>query len=182
MRLTKARMSAFVPLQLAAATALAIIVYCQHTPHPGRQLGMWETSNNGLRIRIVEYDEKGALLAGTYYLFESAKPGTNQWQKIVMFRHDDRVGIPRDQVRFVSEDVVFVFMGWVYAVSTDRGTSWSVWDASRDLTGWQCCNYGLIRNVDVRPDGTGTMILKPIPGRAGEVPEVRTRDYGLHWY
>lgn len=182
MRLIKARISTFIPMQLAGAAVLAIIVYCQQTPHPGPQLGMWETLNHGLRIRIVEYDEKGALLAGTYYLFESAKPNTDQWQKVMMFRHDDRVEIPRDQVRFVNEDVIFVFMGWVYAITTDRGISWSVWDASRDLQGWRCCNYGLIKNVDVRPDGTGTMTLSPIPGREGEVPELRTRDYGLHWY
>jgi hypothetical protein len=182
MELRKARIFAFLSLLPLGALTLGIIVYCHQTPRPGRQLGMWETSSNGLRIRIVQYDEEGALLAGTYYLFESAKPGTNEWQQIVMFRHDDRPPIPRDQVRFVGDDVAFVFMGWVYAVSTDRGASWSVYDATRNLPGWRCCNYGLIKNVDLWPDGTGVMTLKPILGRTGEVSELRTRDYGVHWY
>ncbi len=97
------------------------------------------------------------------------------------FRHDDPVPIPHDQVRFVNDRIGFVFMGWMYAVTTDSGASWSVWDSTTNLPHWQCCNYGLIADVHLEPNGTGTMTLHPIPGRSGEVPELNTKDYGRHW-
>lgn len=97
------------------------------------------------------------------------------------FRHDDRVGIPKDQVRFVSNKIGYVYMGWMYAVTKDAGASWSVWDAKKDLANWQCCNYGLIRDVSIGFDGTGVMRLNPIPQRRGEVPELHTKDFGQHW-
>jgi hypothetical protein len=97
------------------------------------------------------------------------------------FRHDDPVPIPRDQVRFVSDQIGFVFMGWMYAVSTDGGKKWSVWNAEHDLPNWECCNYRLITDVTIAGNGSGVMRLSPIRDRRGEVPELHTSDYGRHW-
>jgi len=72
-------------------------------------------------------------------------------------------------------------MGWMFAVTTDGGATWSVWDAKKDLPNWQCCNYGLIKDVRLDSKGTGVMILNPIPQRRGEVPELHTNDFGRHW-
>ena len=73
-------------------------------------------------------------------------------------------------------------MGWMYAVTTDGGVNWSVWSAKSDLPGWECCNYGLIQDVQFAPDGAGTMRLSVIDPRRGEVPELYTRDYGRSWH
>lgn len=97
------------------------------------------------------------------------------------FRHDDSVVIPRRQVRFVNDKVGHFFMGWKYAATTDGGARWFVWNTEKYLPGWECCNYKLIREVSVSPDGTGHMKLNPIPQRAGEMPELHTKDYGQHW-
>jgi hypothetical protein len=107
--------------------------------------------------------------------------GSDAWRDITTFRHDDAVPIPRDQIRFVNNRVAFVFMGWIYAVTTDGGATWSVWDAGNDLPNWQCCNYRLITDVKLNVDGTGTMTLNPIQDRPGEVPQLRTKDFGRHW-
>jgi hypothetical protein len=101
-------------------------------------------------------------------------------REIMTLRHDDQVPIPVNQIEFVNERIGFVFMGWKYAVTTDGGDTWSVWDAKRDLPDWQCCNYGLISAVKVTTDGTGIMKLNPISGRQGEVPELKTKDWGRH--
>jgi hypothetical protein len=141
----------------------------------------WETSNGSFKIRVDRrYEENGGFVAGAYYVFRSLPTGSDGWRDILTFRHDDPNPIPRKQVRFLNNQVGFVFFGWMYAVTTDGGANWAVWDNSRDLPKWQCCNYRLINDVQLEPDGTGTMTLNVIPDR-GEVPQLRTKDFGRHW-
>jgi hypothetical protein len=142
----------------------------------------WETTNGTVDIRVTAYGEDNAGLdAGAYYVFESKRAGSKDWHEITTFRHDDPVQIPREQVRFVSDQISYVFMGWMYSVTTDRGSTWSVWTAEKNLPNWECCNYRLIRDVTIAKDGKGVMQLKPIQDRRGEVLELRTSDYGRHW-
>ncbi|MBP6823598.1 MAG: hypothetical protein KA368_18760, partial [Acidobacteria bacterium] len=82
---------------------------------------------------------------------------------------------------YVNDQIAFGFMGWMYAVTTDGGKSWSVWNAQKDLLNWECCNYRLIKRVSINADGQGTMTLNVIDPSRGEVPELQTKDYGRHW-
>jgi hypothetical protein len=134
-------------------------------------------------IRVTASIEKNAWFAsGADYVFESTAIGRSQWKLIMTFRHDDAVDIPVNQIRFLAdENIAYVFMGWMYAVTTDGGNSWSVWNARSDLAGWQCCNYSLIKDVVIQPDGSGKMLCNPIPGRSGEVPKLFTLDFGRSW-
>ncbi len=150
-------------------------------PDRGNLIDQWQTSNEVLKIRVSQYDEKGAIVSGTYYVFECAPLESDNWQEIMTFRHDDRVGIPKDQVRFVSNQIGYVYMGWMYAVTKDAGANWSVWDAKKDLPNWQCCNYGLVRDVRIGLDNAGVMRLNLTPQRRGEAPELHTKDFGQHW-
>ena len=156
---------------------------CMPTSRPerGNLISQWETQNNAFKIRISEYEEKGALLNGAYYVFESAPLNLDSWKHIMTFRHDDQVGIPKDKTRFVGEQIGYTFMGWVCAVTKDGGATWAVWDAKKDLADWQCCNYALIGDLSISQEGKGVMRLDPIRERTGEVPELRTTDYGQHW-
>lgn len=143
----------------------------------------WETTNKSFKVNVTAYaEENGGFVPGAYYVFRSATAGSDNWQEILTFRHDDPVPIPHQQVRFVNDKVGYLYMGWMYAVTVDGGSSWSVWSAEKDLPGWQCCNYRLLQDVAIAPDGSGTMRLRPIPERAGEVPELVTKDYGRHWH
>jgi hypothetical protein len=142
----------------------------------------WETEHGGLRIRITEYQQKEpSFLHYFFYVFESMPVSANNWSEVMTFVHTDDVGLPKDQVRFVSNDVGYVFMGWMYAVTTDGGLTWSVWDAPRDLPNCQCGNYQLIRDVQLTADGVGTMILNPPPNTQQPETVLHTRDYGRHW-
>ena len=87
------------------------------------------------------------------------------------FRQDDPIPIRRSQVRFVNERVALVYMGWMCATTADAGATWSVWDAHSDSPKW-CCNYELIEDVRLEPDGTGTMTLKPVQN-----PAARNRNF-----
>jgi len=149
--------------------------------HRGAVIERQQVQNKTFEVRVTSYEEKGAAVNGAYYVFESAMLESNDWHEIVTFRHDDRPKVPVEQVRFVNDQVAYLFMGWVCAVTIDGGITWSVWDAKRDLPDWQCCNYGLIRGVNIADTGRGTMRLNPIQDRRGEVLELRTDDYGKHW-
>lgn len=153
------------------------------SPRRGKVIESWQTGNNTFTIRVTARSERLALpgLGGAYYSFDSNTVGSEQWTKILIFRHDASVWIPRDQVRFVNDKIGYVFMGWMYGVTLDAGTTWSIWNAQRDLPDWQCCDYNLIKDVWIAPDGTGTMQLNPIRQGPGEVAELRTTDYGRHW-
>ena len=151
-------------------------------PSKGQVLEQWETGNGAFKLRAEAFAEKnGGFVPGAYYVFSSAPNGAGTWRTVMTFRHDDTVPIPRQQLRIMSKNFAYIFMGWMYAVTTDGGMTWTVWDARKDLPNWQCCNYGVIQDVNVRPDGTGEMILSPIPGRRGEVPSVCTADFGRNW-
>jgi hypothetical protein len=149
-------------------------------PSVGDVIETWETQNDTFRIRATVYDEKGTAPApgGGYYVFESSPSGVDKWQKIMTFRHDDPVPIPRNQVRFVNQQVAYIFMGWLYAVTVDGGQSWSVWDASKDNQLSKSYNYDMIREVNISDDGRGNMVLN-LTGNKRE--ELSTKDFGTHW-
>jgi hypothetical protein len=167
----------------AVLVILVCALYVLLLPKRGKVIESWQTGNNAFRIRVTAYSEKPSLpgLGGAYYVFDSATVSSDKWGEALTFRHDTPVEIPRNQVRLVNDQVGYVFMGWMYSVTTDGGSSWHIWSADKDLPSWQCCNYNLIQDVRIAPDGTGTMKLNPIPQRRGEVPELHTKDYGRHW-
>jgi hypothetical protein len=146
----------------------------------GKVIDRFETTNGSFRVQILQYDEQGAFPApaGAYYLFRSAIDASDSWNEIMTFRHDDPVPIPKDHVRFVDARVGYVFMGWLYAVTTDGSHSWSVWDASKDPIFSKSYRYDLIREVEITPDGNGRMILH-LKGDTEAV--LKTKDYGQHW-
>jgi hypothetical protein len=168
---------------MCLAIALAFGYTFTSKPQRGKKIiEAWETTNNTFKVGVTVYaEENGGFVPGAYYVFRSAPLSSAGWQEIFTFRHDDPVPIPQQQVHFVNDKIGYVFMGWMYAMTTDGGSNWSVWSAEKDLPNWQCCNYRLIQDVRVAPDGVGTMKLNPIPERSGEVPELRTKDYGRHW-
>jgi hypothetical protein len=181
MRRISTRRIAIVSVTLIVVAAALGWLYWRTTPRMGAVFETWETANQTFRIRVDAHTEEHAFLPGAYYVFRSAPSGSNNWRNIMTFRHDDPNLIPRDQIRFVNDRVAFAFIGWMYAVTADGGVTWSVWEAGRDLPDWLCCNYRLINDVQLNADGTGTMTLQPIQDRQGEVPQLRTKDFGRHW-
>ena len=170
-----------------AAILLGVVVAFQSgffsKPRRGTKiLETWETANPVFKVKVTAYsEENGGSVSGAYYVFRSSRAGSDEWQEIMTFRHDDPIPIPREQVQFINDKIGYAFMGWMYAVTTDGGLSWSVWRAEKDLPNWQCCNYKLIQEVRLGNDGIGIMKLKPIDAREGEVPELHTKDFGQHW-
>lgn len=140
----------------------------------------WDTSDKTIKLNVTAYELKNVEPPGIYYTFESIK-GSTLWREIMTYRHKEQVPIPRNQVRFVNDKIAYVFMGWLFAVTVDSGYSWSVWDASEILPDWHCCNFDLIEDIKIAPDGTGTMFIGSIPGQQRGGSKLVTDDYGRHW-
>lgn len=147
----------------------------------GDRLEDWETAGRLFKIRVTAYDERGVFLRGTYFVFESAPGSSTQWSEFMAVRDDDRPTIPRNQVRFVNDEVAYVFMDWMYAVTTDGGKNWSVWDMTRDVPGWQWSKYGIIQDVSIEPDGKGVIRLRSVAQNSVKSAEFHTEDFGRHW-
>ncbi len=107
-----------VVMGLITATNWKFILLFVSGPYTGSVTQSWETSNQTFKLRIDKHSEENAFLAGAFYVFQSTSSGSDSWQQIMVYRHDDANPIPRDQVRFVTDHAGFVFMGWMYAVTT----------------------------------------------------------------
>jgi hypothetical protein len=169
-------------VSIALVGIIASLVSCAHRRPDEHPVEVAVISGPEFPIRVSAFAElDGGFVPGRYYRFESMPDGSKSWVTAMQFRHDDPVPIPGQNVRFLTSHTAFVFMGWKYAVTTDGGRQWNVWNAEKDLTGWHCCNYVLIKDVALTKNGNGKMFLSPIEGRAGEVPELVTSDFGRHW-
>lgn len=174
------RLAALGMILLVSVLGLSCVIFTR--PHRSKApLETWLSENTAFRIRVTSYEEKDANVSGTYYVFESTSKGSTAWHEIMTLRHDDRPDLPKDQIRFLNDETGYLFMEWMYAVTTDGGNNWSVWDATRDVRDWQWSKYGVIREVRIEPDGSGTMLLKPIADPNSKVPTFRTHDFGRHW-
>ncbi len=139
----------------------------------------WETTNGTFRIRVTAYaEENGGFVGGAYYVFESAPLGSEKWRKIVTVHLDDPDPIRRQNVRFIGERMAFLFLHFDYAVSTDAGLTWSLWNATENMPDWQS-HRSYILNVQIKPTGDGTMLLQSID--PAEQVQLKTRDYGKNW-
>jgi hypothetical protein len=163
-----------------ALVALLVAAFKITTPFVGGVMETWETSNGVFRLRVVSHSERFAVVGGGYYFFQSAPAGSDDWKRIMVFRHDDPLPIPREQVRFVDERTAYVFMGWMYAVTTDAGATWSVWDCVEAAPG-VACNYGFIKDVRLGRNGSGVMTANRITSRGDAEVHLHTKDYGRHW-
>jgi hypothetical protein len=158
-------------------------VYYFNSSAQGRAYYDFEVANAKFKIRVTAYREKVTFaLPGAYYVFESAEADSTSWHKIMTLRIDEPYRLPRDQVRFVNENSAYIFISTYYMVTTDGGHTWSIWNAEKDLPDRRKHNLSsAIREVDMKSDGTGRMMLYPLPGSRGGTPELHTTDYGQHW-
>lgn len=142
----------------------------------------WDTGNQRLKVRVTSYLQKGIfpITGNTYHVFESSKNG--KWVEIMTVRRDDP-GIPIDKngVKFVNEDICYVYSGSGFAVTTDVGNTWNLWDGREHDYLDKGINYGAIKQVEIRSDGNGEMIVWVYPPSKGHCQTLLTKDYGRTW-
>lgn len=144
----------------------------------------WESSNANFKVSVIACElYPNVEPVGTYYTFSSATRlnGFGNPRIVLTIRQGKVRPIPREQVKLISDQIGYVWMGWIYAVTTDGGATWQKWDAELELPDWQCCDPNLIQDVNIAFDGTGMMTLRPDPAQPEKVLVLHTKDYGQHW-
>lgn len=93
---------------------------------------------------------------------------------------DDDTTIPRNQVRVVSEEAAYIFMEDKYAVTTNGGASWHVWNVKDGVSKIEYPGQFFITEVAVNPDGTGTLTVVPRSSDR-QALKLKTEDFGHSW-
>jgi hypothetical protein len=144
--------------------------------HSAHIVERWSTSRDHLEIRATSYEGLGPIPLKLTYVFDYRTFPSDRWHELMSHRSDP-TELPRDQVRFLSDDVAYCFMGQKYAVTRDGGQSWSVWDANALPTS----RRGYISSVLVDADGKGAMEVKRPTDVGWTASTFKTSDYGQHW-
>jgi len=143
-------------------------------PKKGALFESYIFEGSRLKIKVESRHENGLLvwLPGAYYDYEAKRNDSDSWQPIFTFYFDNPMKIPKEQIKEINEKVSYVFIGWMYSVTTDGGKTWSTWDADKKQ---QC---GFIQSVELGPEGQGTMNLYD---RTGATCQLYTTDFGKTW-
>ena len=168
-------------LVLTIAIGAVTLSGCElfRSPKIGNCTESWTTENDMFRIRVNKHaEENGGYVGGAYFIFQSAPKGQENWANIMIFRHDDPVEIPREQVRFVCERIGYVFIGNKFAVTADGGITWSIWDAIKNLPNWSHTRAS-IKDVQIEATGDGLMELYSFTKQKAH--DLRTKDFGKSW-
>ncbi len=155
---------------------IAILSACHRQDQPDLQ--RWQTTNSVFNIRIVERQEKRFPLSRFCYYFQSTAKDSDQWHEAMTECTDDDISIPHDQVRFINGQMAYVFMVYKYAITTDGGNSWTVWDVND--AGNKYSRQLFIKEADVSVDGSGTLILAS-RSDVTQTTRLHTTDFGHSW-
>jgi hypothetical protein len=174
----------FVRLIVAVITlCLGVLIWGLYTfsSDRGAVIDRWEVSNAEFKVCITAYRERALFTPGAFYVFQSTATDSNDLHNILTVRTDEPNPIPRDDIRFVNNQTAYFFMSNYYAVTTDGGRTWSIWDAEKNLAYRQHNLWPSIKEVHLETSGAGKMILPPLVDQGGVAPPLHTNDYGRHW-
>jgi hypothetical protein len=174
----------FVRFIVAATTlALGFVLWgiYNFSSDRGKVIDRWEVSNAEFKVIVTAYRERALFTPGAFYVFQSAAKDSNGLHEVLTVRTDEPNPIPHDDIRFINNQTAYFFMSNYYAVTTDSGRTWSIWDAEKNLAYRQHNLWPSIKEVHIESSGTGKMTLPPLVDQGAEVPLLHTNDYGRHW-
>jgi len=138
-----------------------------------------QRDNASFSLKITAYRERrsfGQVLGGAYYVFEAKKRDEPNWNRFLVIAYDDPEPIDKKSIALIDEKTGYTFMHRKFAVTTDAGKSWSLWDISKigslkdDRSCW-------IDQVSINENGNGAMEVKCNKS----VTALSTKDFGVTW-
>ena len=134
-------------------------------------------------IKLTAYDIYNVEPPSRYYTFTVPRKVNNYETISIIFNIllEETVLVNSNQVKILSDKIAYVYLGWMYSVTLDGGKAWHLWDAERNLPGWNCCDSGLIRDVNISDHGNGIMTLRPDPNKPESLIYLHTDDFGQSW-
>jgi hypothetical protein len=148
----------------------------------------WQ-GKNAFEIKAERMPERCILFpvtGGANYIFSSRQGTSENWQQIMTVHRDDPVEIPNESIEILNEKIAYIFMANKYAVTTDRGKTWKIWDAQKDLIDWKRTrdkypNWASIERIYLRQDGSGEMKLDRFYSKENLIKDLHTKDFGKNW-
>ena len=121
-------------------------------------------------------------LAGADYIFSSKPENSENWQEIMTIRYADPIDFPRENMHIFDENTAAVFMLHKYAVTSDKGKTWIVWDIDKDLGLEKYTKVRSISRINFGENGFVTMSIDVVTdnGRRIDAPFF-THDFGKTW-
>jgi hypothetical protein len=140
-----------------------------------------DTQNSKFKIRV----ERRTDLIGPmhyWYVFRSAKNGDATWQEITRDLYGEPIPLPAKQIRFINNDIGYLFFSLKYAVTINAGGSWIVFDfAKNPFFKPKEFDYSKIADVEILPDGNGKLTMFKYDMSQGQSLKFVTKDYGQTW-
>jgi len=165
-------------------TSLAVllwIIFGFVLPGQGPVLKEWETHNSKFTIRVQQRRDLYGYMT-YWYVFQSSRNGSIVWHEVMRHLYGEPGAFSKEQIRFVSEDVAFVFFQLKYAVTVNGGSKWTVFDFGENNSFKpEKQGYSRIAEVEMLRNGTGTLTMFRYDTSQGTVPLFITYDYGQHW-
>lgn len=159
-----------------------LLVSC-YSYRSGEEFASFQKENGTFAIKTTALTEKTFFgqtpLGGAYYIFETKARNEVGWREIMVFQHDDPVPINEQAIQFVNDRIAYAHMGWMYAVTTDGGETWNVWNGHKYPLKKGRMGYNAVQDVKLLENGQGTMRLELIGN--DDLTELHTKDYGLSW-
>lgn len=144
-----------------------------------------EIMNETFKMRITAFSERGELLPGAYFVFQTARVGSDEWGDLLTVKGDEPIPLRPEQLSLVSSQVGYGIIDSHYIVTTNGGDDWSLWEANKQLPvdDYQAKHnlWPSIEEVQIEADGTGRMRLRRFLNERERGPDLVTRDYGVHW-
>ena len=143
-------------------------------------LGRSEINAPTFVIRITEFEEKRFPLSKFCYVFEAKPGGAAEWIPVMSALTDDSIPVSREHVSVLNDQAAYLFMEDKYAVTTNGGFSWHVWSVDDGISDVDYRGQFFISEVNVNPDGTGTLMAIPRSSDRQAV-QLKTVDFGHSW-
>jgi len=117
------------------------------------------------------------------YLYEWRRRGDSDWTPVARFRNWSPDPVPGNNVTFIGGSLIYLHHGFVFAVSTNTGESWSVFGEHAGISPDNGPPWGFqnITNVVINTDGIGEIRTKSRSWQDTTNLILQTRDFGFTW-
>jgi hypothetical protein len=136
--------------------------------------------NEVFEIKSIVRRQNTPIVPGACYSFYSKNAIETNWKKVFSVRFDEILPSTYIHATFVDDKTGYVFLGENYAVTTDAGHSWELWNADEFFERVAYPKSRSIEDVKILPDGTGLMKLFKHPNDSSTVTLI-TADFGKMW-
>lgn len=135
-----------------------------------------------VQVQVIGYNIEKAIPASTYYTFQHLIPGSEIWEEIITSQLDQPISSIYEHVKKVNDQIVFVFAGSLFAVTTNGGRDWVKWDSEIMYINQPKKAHISINNVWVNSDGYGQMTVtcEECQAQKSEL-KLTTWNYGKEW-